>query len=236
MNLYLIKTNAINAIHNNSNLSAMQKVAAYDKIMQSFSNDMTNITTSAEQNLLRFMASSSFDHTTLQEVINQAGQVDPTLTSDIYKSFMAIVQDINNVDLTNKVNAVLNNVTAEADIWPAIATCANIIGVSAIDSYYESKRRKIDINNSRKQKSKALNVAKDVLLDIHDQTELEKATEDLKEKYKSHEIDLYDEGIKNHQNALEEWDQKSPLYRLLHRKEKPTAAGTHLETLEVKTK
>ena len=226
------KTNALAAIHNNSNLSPMQKIAEYDKLMQSFSTEMTNVTLNAKQNLMRFISSSSFDHTTLQEVINQAGQVDPKLATDIYREFMEIIKNINNIDLTNKVNAILNNVHTEVDIWPALVTCANIIGVSAIDSYYESQRRNTDINSSSKKKNGLWKLFKDAILDIHDKTDIEQATEDLKEKYRSKQIGLYSESETEYQRELEEWNKKGPLYKLLHRNEKPNSDKIHMENLE----
>ena len=193
---------------------------------------MTNVTLNAKQNLMKFIASSSFDHTTLQEVINQAGNVDSKLTSDIYREIMAIIKDVNDIDLTNKVNAVLNTVSAEADIWPAIATCANIIGTSTIDSYYESKRKDIDINSSTKKEKNLWKLFKDAILDIHDKTDLEKTKESLREKYRSEEIDLYNEANVEYQRNLDEWNKRGPLYKLLHRKEKIDSAKVHLDTLE----
>ena len=222
----------LKSIHNNSSLSEMQKVSEFDKVMQNYYNEMSNVTLNAKQNLIKFMSSSSFDHTTLKEVINQAGKVDPKITSDVYRELMAIIKDINDIDLTNKISAVLNNVTAEVDLLPAIATCAGIIGSATIDNYYESKRRKIDRNESQKKKNNLWKLFRDIVLDIHDKTELEQATDDLKEKYQSKKVDLYEEAREEYNRRLEEWNSRGPLDRILHRKEKPNELETQIEILE----
>ncbi len=214
----------ITAISNDATLTAQQKASQIANVMSGVNQNLATTIAAGKADILKGLAmpsSSQWSFDAFAYAVNNIATYDATFVPNVFESFINVAIKTNSIQAINSVLPVsVTGITQlqqlaitlpTVQLLPAIVGLSTLVGkdaVLAIAESYRTPSKKATQNNWQAK------------------------TEELAEKVKGVDIDIEKEARRIFDEHEAEWKKKGPIYRLSHRKEKPTMEQAYVEAIK----
>lgn len=211
----------INNITNNTALTAQQKADGIANVLKGVNQNLATTVAAGKADILKGLAlpgSSKWSFEAFEFAINNIATYDSTFVPSVFEAFVNAAVKTNSLQSINAILPVqVTSITQipqlaiqlpTASLIPAIGALSALVGKETTMAIAESYRTPQTKKTEGTWKEK---------------------TDELAEDIKGVEIDIEKEARRIFDEREAEWKSRGPIYRLFHRKEKPTMDEAYIE-------
>ena len=214
----------ITNISNDVTLTAEQKAAQISNVLSGVNQNLSATVAAGKADILKGLAmpaSGQWSFDAFSYAVNNIATYDSTFVPSVFDAFVNAAVKTNSLQVINNVLPVqVTSITQlqqlaitlpTVDLLPAIVALSTLVG----------KETTLAIAESYREPNKK-----------HSQTNWREKTDELAESIKGVDIDIEKEAKRIFDEREAEWKKKGPIYRLTHKKQKPTMDQAYAEAMK----